>query len=1377
MPAALSIDTAYLTNYTAEEDIRSFKTTSSSDFSALINTRNSINLYSKQSLEHSEQVSEAAFPIDYNNRSNIWATGTKFPGKVLILNESGRIFSHTLNPALDYIAFTSTGNIFASVGSQKTYLIEFPSGRKIWGKAFGKGLERLQDSLNSDNNSFSEKLISTGENKLIFKSHSEKWSISKEEFLGGTFLGSDRILIWRERGLSLLHVENGSSIWEKSVEAKRFRPAVVDDKVFYLAGDRLMERDLETGEKSGEYRIDHYASGLKRFPGKEWLVARQGDNLSIFTLEGEKLGSFDTGGMDEGYQFTQYDRDSMKEVAYGDGKTVHIVDIGEERFEFNSSLPGTAFVGNGREMLEAVALNRTAFVTKEFGDVAAEVNRTGLEPLGVGEVRGLESTEEIEDVFNISRKGYYAGSREKSVYVAAFAAADNASLTFDSSGADRDFSNYSVRELKERFIERFEPHHVVVADLDSDSGTLAAYMAVRQDALPVDFGQEFSHPGSKGVNASRWNRDNGVIKLDRKIERAFDGIGENRNTVFEGRYVSLLSGPRRMYTDPVDRGIIGDSKDGERFFSDLEYGDLDGDGRLEAGVGRYPGEVGKASAVYHRSLERNQGKDAVLAGEYLHSRWPVILATFGGGMWDVKNLGYVMEQQGFEVTRRVEQRSKPFALVSDLVGFPTRMDIFTSEMRSAQEKLGSFLGASGAAAAKNAAFMIRGLSYAERVLQLYLEFDWMNWDPVGQELDFPDEVSRGEMRELFLSFLPDRHGRLNRETLTQSMEDHDIIYLQLVGNSTGYTMPGEREGFHEGRYSGNRVTAKDVPGLERPIVWDNSNNAGNRNGDMKQAYLGNGAAAFLGFGSVNYEAYSSYISRRFFRHGDTLGESLKDSVNDLRSASLVYNPASAYRTGVRQKMEKSLGLYGNPEMEKDPVKKPGLNSSKKCSNGTCTLDIEVAPEPKIVEKDGRKRAVFNTSQYLLQDFAPITPLYKFSREMPEDTEVISREVDHSYRTVSGLEPRRNTLLGHGGSFYNMSLYSGVFPKKVYRLDASRLEYVQAAVQYGENSSRVLERSSVEVVYKPPVTLDLEEEDGQLVADIYSGRDRNVTLGYSLNGAQKTLELDLREGSQSVELEQLEPGDYRSRGYLYKDSILARDSSEISVTEDVEVVLFAPDIRKGHARKVRAIVENPNEVPVRKRLKLETSGNLQTGFLEERERNIEVGGGESVEVSWRITGISEGKGEITLGNESENISVLAATNSLDSFSPSRMVNSIHSPGTDFRVERRSNRLKLSLETRRGSVRLEGNTTHETSEIKTPGYLVHVTQGPERIVRRASNQSGRVTEILENGETYRSVEGNAPLLQEKLEVLEREVAKLRERYQVTERSMLNTKRKTE
>lgn len=1005
----------------------------------------------------------------------------------------------------------------------------------------------------------------------------------------------------------------------------------------------------------------------------------------------------------------------------------------------NQSLSNTAFIGSGNPMLTAIALNQTSFISEEYQEVEDAVNRTGLKPVGVGEISGIESTDEVNQAFNISREKYYVDSREKAVYVAALAAEDNASLTFDKEDAGRDFSHYSVQQLQKKFIEEFKPNHVVIADFNSDKGVLAAYMAVRQGILPVDFDHDYSYPEEvdRDTKASEINKYNGVMKLERKLNRTFRRIGENRHTIFEGKYVSILEGPRKMYRDPVEKGLISDPADGNYYFSDLEYGDLDDDKRLEAGVGRYPDDLETASLLFHRSMEREKGEKVVVAAEYLHSNWPVILATFGGGMWDGKNTGYVLEQQGYNVTRLLEQRSQPVSLMFDLLGVPTNMDRFVHEVESQKKVMAKYIGKTGAKAVKNAAYAIRGLNYAEQVLEIYLEFDWIGWQPLNQKLDFPEGVSKDEFRELVLSFLPDRHKQISATNLEKQLGDADIVYYQGVGNSSSWVMPNNgsnSSGLIKNRYTGRKSFGEeDIPELDKSLVWDNSDNAGSRTGDMRKSFLENGASNFLGFSSVNYESYSSFMGTKFFRYGDTVGDSAVEAVNDLRSSSIVLNPASAYKVGVRDKMERSLSIYGNPETVKDPVSKDGLENSRSCVENTCTLRVDIDPEYRIVDRAGGKQYVFNASSYLLQEFASITPLYKFSRELPEGTEVIEKEVDYSYKEVENVSVTRNLLLGHGQQFHNNSLNYTWFPHEVARVNASgdRLEYVQAGIQYRDSGARILQDASMELEYRPPVALELGKENRMLTANLWSDSHRNVTIAYTKNGNEFTESIELEKGENQFKLGELEPGVHEVEATVFQEEVLAKDSETFQIAEPVRVHLFAPEIHAGSQRKVMAVLENHNNFSIQEEVELELSGKVVTGLLVESSREVTVPGESERRVSWKVVGLEEGNGTVTVRDSSTRIRVEDALSSTGTFSPGKLASKISSPRNRIERKRTSSGTRIEWKSTRGKLEVTRNYSHEVYSLETDSFRVEKVETPEKVVRQLRNSQGTYVEVVENG----------------------------------------------
>lgn len=1352
---ATAIQKEKINGFSVNKDIRSFQTTQKSNFQVEINSPNSIFLLSKEGLEQEiERSGKAAWTIDNTkiNGNRYWISGFRFPGSYLIFNESEIIAEEEYQNALDWAEFVGN-NVILSRSIQGTEYQNL-AGETFWLKSFSHGREiPIGNSSNTNNFLLSTKggsVYRTGENGVI-----EKLEISSSARIGAVDIGNST-LFWSN---NLLQLEDK---WSLEVPVKS-KPVIRNKKnqLLHYDGEKLVRRSLSTGQKIDQKPLSADIYNLKYLEEQDLIVGVQGGNLSVFSGEGEKLDSWDL-GIEKGIQKTEYDQDGEMEIAVGKEEEVEIFELKRDR-KMIGDLSNTVFVGTGREALKAVASNRTVLVAEEYSEVKHKVEEMNKTPVGIGEVKGLEKASNLDGKLEKDER-YYAEDREKLVYVSVLASLENASLTFRRSEATRSFENRSVEDLRELLIEKMEPHHVTVADLDSDRGILAAYMAVKQGSLPVDFDHEVNYPEKEeleddGINPEEWNRYNGVIKLEEEIESVFEEIGENGKTVFDGKYISILDGPRKLYRDPVDQGFFKDPSDGKYFFSDIGYGNLDSDSRLEASVGRYPSDLEKASLMFRRSLEREKGETALVMGEYLHSNWPTVLATLGGGMRDTKTLEHILKDQGYETEVLAERRAQPVKLLYDLLGAPTKMDSAISSVKSSQDKLGGMIGESSVKMLKNGLMVVRGLSYAEEALETFLEFKWSEWEPLNQELDFPDSASLEEFNGLVRSFLPNRYGRLSVSNIREGIGDADIIHYEGVGNKENWVLPNNSTGWIKDRYNGSRTFEPSmIPEMENTVVLDNSNHAGSRNSEMRESFLDKGASNFVGWSSVNYNGFSSIVSQTFYRKGKTVGNGLVEGLNDLKAAEMFFNPTSSMKSGIREKMSSSIELYGNPETFKDPVTEEGLNVSKNCSEGICELAVKLRPEYKIKSFNGSETVIFDADSYILEPGLPITPLY--TEDFPvgkAEIEEVSVETDLK---KSDSEPKVFRALSHGTQFLNVSRNFSEFPEETVRVNGSG-DGVQVGIagqKFSGNKTNIVEEAEISVRYRSPVTAELVKDGRTASLEVFSDRDRNVTLGVRTEGEIETRKIRLDKGETKLSLGKLERGENRFEVRMYSEKVLGEASRTFHVRSPLELYVFAPDIRKGHTRKVRAVVKNPNDREVTEDLVLKTSGKVQPAFLESREREVAVDGGSEAEVAWKVTGIEKGAASVKVNEGSENISVEDATDSLTRIGSSVLRDIVSGRSSEFTERRTSQDIYLRLETSMGLALYSKNSSMVLEKIKTDSFKAVRKRSPERKLIDIRSPNGQYTLIEENGVSNekgdRSLRGH-------LETLETEMQKLKER----------------
>ncbi|MFB6208340.1 MAG: hypothetical protein ABEJ69_03245, partial [Candidatus Nanohaloarchaea archaeon] len=773
--------------------------------------------------------------------------------------------------------------------------------------------------------------------------------------------------------------------------------------------------------------------------------------------------------------------------------------------------------------------------------------------------------------------------------------------------------------------------------------------------------------------------------------------------------------------------------DGESFSSDLEYGNLDSDRELEAAVGRYPDNVSRASLLFHRSLTRETEKDALVMGEYLHSNWPVILGTLGGGMWDAKNIESVLKKEGFETTRLVERRSDPVEFLLSLT--PASISAFLDETDSLEDTLKQFVTDNTAKTVKNAVIFVKTLQYAEHTLEIYLEHDWSTFRidvDRGMERVQALEVPEGEttgavvqktvMEAIYAFIWPEPHETISAGNIEENL-DSDIIYYSGVGDGDRWILPNNDSSLVKDRYNGsNSFGPEDVSSVENAIVWDGSDLSAT--GDMRRKFLGKGASTFLGFSTVNYNPYSSVMSRNFFRNGETVGASVLDGVNSLRRTSLVYSP-NAVRTGVREKMARSLRLYGNPEMEKDPLPEEALNYSRSCED-VCTLELEIQPEPEVVENSGQKNYVFDTQDYLLKESAPMIPVYVFDHSLPADSEILSVEVDEEYFNDSEVAVPETVSLGHGSGSFNASLEYELFPGRTSRVNVTgnELEYVQAAMQKSGEKYRVLEKAHLEVRYRAPERIELEREGRTLRVETTSDTGRMV---YRINGETGvepagTLEKTLEVGENRVELYWIDNGEK-------VDSV----SRMFEVRKEVEVYLFGEDVPYHGSREFVAVFRNPNNVSVEKSFRLETGSNTVPGLMQSEELQVALPPHGEIRKRLRVFGTDGGEGEVSVAGANVSFNVTRTGKSRNVVSAAAVKQVFSTPKTEFRVEISQDRL--------GAVWRNSEAVFEhvlTPEKKT----FSLETGAYRVKSSATPAQEKVVVETEKG-VYREVNGNVYL----------------------------------
>ena len=885
-------------------------------------------------------------------------------------------------------------------------------------------------------------------------------------------------------------------------------------------------------------------------------------------------------------------------------------------------------------------------------------------------------------------------------------------------------------------------------------------MAVEQGSLPVHFSEDPGVP----------DKHNSVIMLEEKIEESFELIGENQNTLFEGRYISILNGPQKTVENPVD-GFFEDN-DGEYYRTDLNYGNFEDDSYLNAAVARYPENTAEASKLFYRSTESEKWSDTTVASSYLHSNWPVILSTAGGGMRHGSQTEKVLRTET-DTVHLVEHRADPVIFLLDLT--PVEISGFLSETQEVEDVLAEFVSDNAASSVRNALIVIEVLSYAQQILEMYYEYDWSSYsfdfessmDRV-EDLEVPEDdslsgvVQKSAVQAVYVFIWPERHSELTETGLVEEM-DSDFVYYRGVGDESSWILPNDESGIVDDRYTGeNSLESGDIPEVDG-VIWDNSDNAGKKDAELKNSFIENGAVAHLGFSSVSYSEYSSVVSYNFLSHGETLGQSMLEGVNSLRSGELVYSPTTAHRSGVREKMSHSLMLEGNPETVKQSFGNNTYSTNHTCSEDLCSLRAEKSPDIEVLETGEEETLVYDADDYLLEPGKPITPLYRFSYPLPvEPEEVREKSV---YETRENVELPELELLTHNQVHNEDSIEYTTFPDKRYNSSYSNeLSFVQSGIQKDRDRLKVLEKSVVEIDYKPFVTVDLNRTGRTLTAELNSDKAFDSELVYSINGDSYTEEANISEGENSFRLEELSKGSSEVELYVLNSTVLGYGEEQFRISRPINKTLSSENMVRGGRGEVTAYLDNPNSFETSKELALETDNLTQLGFLEDKVKEVTLEGHESETVSWSLTGLEKGSSVLNIENSSTEAEV-KPENYINRSEGLSLFRKMVSDRQSFEQKSSSSKVSLLFSSPEGSVEVVKSSEYLEKYLQTSQFSVSVTEEDGKVVRYVERSDGFFKQVLKNGEVRQYNEGvSREEFETYLEKLESETGKIYEWYEL-------------
>ena len=1299
---------SYSQNHTLNQDIDLFKFSESGELAVIAG--NNFKIFKNETMQFQDSGNFAP-DIDLIETENgpRWMAGTRYYDTRFIVVENGqKIEEYTkIGIGHDRGAFL-TKNLVLTSNSYNPKLVNISSGNsQSIANDYGFTVPLDRKDIDSDNvidlfakPAGNQQISRIGETGYI-------WKTDFDNSRRGVLLDTDKFLAASLEEIFLINSSNGNLIWKTS--SHNFQNTVTAGSNGYaVTNDSILEVDTEERKleivRKFDFEIDN-VEGLNSGA----LLASSNDRL--FKIDSKGAILTEKYFPEEISQIQSLDNNAA--VSYGN--KISRITLENQKTPKIQNIENKTIYGDTNSVLKAVAHGKTAFIS----DNKDKINSTTDKP--------ITKAEDVEwPAFNYKEK-YYAENRVKKILLTVLASNRNATVVFNEDAATKDFSNIPIEKIRSELIKESKTNHVVASDTNGKPGLLAAVIASELNATVV-----------KTDNTTN-TREN--------IISSFDRIGENSETLFNGKYVSLIDAPSKSFDDPVP------SFNNPQIETDLLYGNLDGDNELEASVGRYPDNIEKASLMFQRSKERKRGGKAVVASEYLHSNWPVVLSTLGGGVKTGTAAEEIMEDQNYQVTHLIEHRAKPLQLLTSITGIPGLLDS-TAKL---EYGLAMVISKGTAAAVKNSILIVKGLEYTEQGLKVYYEYDWENYEK-DFEIDFPDNPSISEVEEFADGVLPDRHKKLNQSNLAKEVKDAKLVYYSGRGDQS-WVMPDDKDKTAiKNFYSGdNKIEAEELALRTNAIVFDSSNNGGSADNPMKDRALEN-ASSLIGFTDTSYHSYASIIGTEFLKHGKTSGNGFRRGINKLRSSFIVYSPQSSYLPGVRRKMSKTARLYGNPETPKDPVPVKERKITKNCDEEVCEVTVKLKSDYDIEEVGEKKQVVFNSSNHLIRPLKPITPIKIFDYKLPENSELVDYSIEENFSSYEYISNPVYRPLTHGGNTLNQTYDNETFPEKTFRFNSSdEIEYVQALQQVEENRTRVLEESAIRFSYRSDLNLDTKLNDKALVADIYSGSRRNCSLEYRINGNIYSKQVSL-EDSETIDLETLDEGVHNFESALLCENQTAFDTRTFRISEPVEIHLFSPEIAEGEVRKVKAVIDNPNSFAVNKEVELETNSGVILDLLENRERKTEIRAKDSEIVSWNVLGIEKGNHRVSVGTEGETVEVIGSRNSLSKVTPKEILRKVKGVRSEFSYSTTSSSSKLKVKSNGVKLLITQESDLRSETLKTPSYKLHRKFGPEQTVTILESPNGFYKSKTVSGNSITESNGlKEKEFSEKTELLDKEVEK--------------------
>jgi len=747
------------------------------------------------------------------------------------------------------------------------------------------------------------------------------------------------------------------------------------------------------------------------------------------------------------------------------------------------------------------------------------------------------SREDLLDFFE-NKKGIYVDSLEKSIYASQIASLLSLPIVFEKENSIIDFSQNSTEEIEDFYL-----------NLAKEKGVNINYVILSKPFAYSSIISSLRNGFIILTNSSNSSEIKEILKQKVSKLNSFGFLFNNSKNILRGNYLLLIGIPSFEIEDPVERleflGIIqvSDERDGDKFISDIPYADINEDTYLDFAIGRLPENESLASLMFSRGyLDTN--KKALVASEYLYNDYFSILIYAGGGMLNARNIAEILKDKGYDVTRLVERRTNHEAFLSQLSAEEISKFILTYE--GLKKLLSKYLSGTLSTLLANILLFVKGSQIAGEALQTYFEYDWSSFGDnfeevlyyISQKEQENEELSFEDIINIISTLWPNPWPELTRENLIKEMPNASIIYYEGLGNGSLWILPNNfRESndilsysfwvqqFTNYQYNGSKVfLPEDIPLINARIVWDNSDFAAI--GEMKDKFLENGAASFIGASALNYAPFSGEIDSRFFSNENTIGKALVYALNSFRTDWFTWDPFDLTKPGIKKKSLLEFFLFGDPSLPKEG--KVELEYQKILFDCKQNCELKVFIPFNFSMTDGTLE--YHSKENLVEEDEPIIPIKRFVYYLPENVSISEENITVNFEEemIENISLPKVKILSHSNYAFETNKTKGNIIKG-YKVRISKtidnrneVEVIVPMISYNEenNSATIIKNVTISLTYYSPLDFDIKAKDvklgeaAQIELKIFSRVFDNATIYLEISNSSHTFNFAFNESLEN-----------------------------------------------------------------------------------------------------------------------------------------------------------------------------------------------------------------------------------------------------------------------